>query len=145
MANEDTPKTPSDFIDTPEAPDDSGVSFGSLLSEFEKTHVDRSKTDAAQKEGIVVSISSDSVFLDIGFKVEGVLSRGAFENDAEGITVGDRFPVSVKGRNEEGYYTLSRLKIAQPTDWSSLEEAYAQKAAIVGIVTGVVKGGLTVD
>jgi len=145
MANEVTPNTTPDPTDTTEAIDDSTESFGSLLSEFEKTHADRSKTETAQKEGIVVSISSDSVFLDIGFKVEGVLSRSAFENNAEGVTVEDRFPVSVKGRNEEGYYALSRLKIAQPTDWSSLEEAYAQKAAVVGTVTGVVKGGLTVD
>ncbi|WP_035352618.1 30S ribosomal protein S1 [Edaphobacter aggregans] len=145
MANEGTPNTAPDPFDTPEAADDSTESFGSLLSEFEKTHADRSKTEAAQKEGVVVSISSDSVFLDIGFKVEGVLSRRAFENNAEGVTVGDRFPVSVKGRNEEGYYELSRLKIAQPTDWSSLEEAYAQKEAVVGTVTGIVKGGLTVD
>jgi small subunit ribosomal protein S1 len=99
------------------------------FSQFEKTHGGQSKTEASQKEGIVISISSDSVFLDIGFKIEGVLSRGEFENNAQGITVGDRFPVSVKGRNEEGYYALSRLKIVQPTDWPSLEEAYAQKAA----------------
>jgi small subunit ribosomal protein S1 len=111
MANEGTPNTTPDLLNTPEATDDSTESFGLLLSQFEKTHADRSKTEAAQKEGIVVSISSDSVFLDIGFKVEGVLSRGAFENNAEGVTVGDRFPVSVKGRNEEGYYVLSRLKI----------------------------------
>jgi small subunit ribosomal protein S1 len=145
MANEGTPDTSPEVPDTSSTVDDSTESFGSLLSEFEKTQADRSKTDAAQKEGIVVSISSDSVFLDIGFKVEGVLSRHAFENNAEGVAVGDRFPVSVKGRNEEGYYALSRLKIAQPRDWSSLEEAYAQKAAVVGTVTGVVKGGLTVD
>jgi small subunit ribosomal protein S1 len=145
MANEGIPNTTTNFINPTEASDDSTESFGSLLSEFEKTHADRSKTEATQKEGIVVSISSDSVFLDIGFKVEGVLSRGAFEKNAEGVTVGDRFPVSVKGRNEEGYYALSRLKIAQPTDWSSLEEAHAQKATVVGTVTGVVKGGLTVD
>ena len=50
-----------------------------------------------------------------------------------------------RGATEEGYYALSRLKIAQPTDWSSLEEAYAQKAAVAGTVTGIVKGGLTVD
>ncbi|HTF61872.1 MAG TPA: 30S ribosomal protein S1 [Edaphobacter sp.] len=145
MANEGTPNTTPDSLNPLEAIDDSTESFGSLLSQFEKTQADRSKTETAQKEGIVVSISSDSVFLDIGFKVEGVLSREAFENNAEGVTVGDRFPISVKGRNEEGYYALSRLKIAQPTDWSSLEEAYAQKAAVVGTVTGVVKGGLTVD
>src|SRR5215470_13032482 len=127
MANKDTSNTPSDSIDTREVIDDSTESFGSLLSAFEKTHADRSKTEAAQKEGIVVSVSSDSVFLDIGFKVEGVLPRTAFDNNADHVAVGDRFPISVKGRNEEGYYSLSRLKIAQPTDWASLEEAYAQK------------------
>lgn len=145
MANEGTPDTAPDSLNTPEAMDDSTESFGSLLSQFEKTHGGQSKTEASQKEGIVISISPDSVFLDIGFKVEGVLSRGEFENNAQGIAVGDRFPVSVKGRNEEGYYALSRLKIAQPTDWSSLEEAYAQKVAVAGTVTGIVKGGLTVD
>jgi small subunit ribosomal protein S1 len=145
MANEGTPDTNPDSLNTPEAMDDSTESFGSLLSQFEKTHGSQSKTEASQKEGIVISISSDSVFLDIGFKIEGVLSRGEFENNAQGIAVGDRFPVSVKGRNEEGYYALSRLKIAQPTDWSSLEEAYAQKVAVAGTVTSIVKGGLTVD
>jgi small subunit ribosomal protein S1 len=145
MANEGTPGTTPDSLDTSGAIDDSTESFGSLLSQFEKTHGGQSKTEASQKEGIVISISSDSVFLDIGFKIEGVLSRGEFENNAQGITVGDRFPVSVKGRNEEGYYALSRLKIVQPTDWSSLEEAYAQKAAVAGTVTSIVKGGLTVD
>jgi small subunit ribosomal protein S1 len=145
MANEGTPDTVPDSLNTPEVIDDSTESFGSLLSQFEMTHGGRSKTEASQKEGIVISISSDSVFLDIGFKIEGVLSRGEFENNAQGITVGDRLPVSVKGRNEEGYYALSRLKIVQPTDWSSLELAYAQKAAVAGTVTSIVKGGLTVD
>ena len=53
--------------------------------------------------------------------------------------------VSVKGRDPEGYYELSRQKIAQPTDWSSLEHAFAEKATIVGTVTGVIKGGFSVD
>src|SRR5206468_1338471 len=53
--------------------------------------------------------------------------------------------VSVKGRNEEGYYELSRLRVEQPKDWSALEQAFADKTVIVGTVTGVVKGGLTVD
>lgn len=144
MANKGNPNIIPEDPATPEAMYDSTESFGSLLSRFEKTQADRS-TETTQKEGTVVSISSDSVFLDIGLKVEGVLAREEFENNAEEVTIGDRFPVSVKGRNEEGYYSLSRLKVAQPTDWSSLEEAYLQKAAVVGTVTGVVKGGLTVD
>jgi small subunit ribosomal protein S1 len=145
MANEVPPNTTPDSLNTLEAIDDSSESFGSLLLQFEKTQADRSKTETTQKEGIVVSISSDAVFLDVGLKVEGVLSREAFENNAEEVMIGDRFLVSLKGRNEEGYYALSRLKIAQPTDWPSLEESYAQKAAVVGVVTSIVKGGLTVD
>jgi len=118
--------------------------FGDALRQFEREHV-RPEGDNRQVEATVVSLSDDSVFLDIGFKVEGVLPRTAFEDNAEQVKPGDQFLVSVKGRNEEGYYSLSRQKIAKVTDWASLEEAFAQKSPIVGVVTGVVKGGLTVD
>jgi len=73
------------------------------------------------------------------------LPRSAFNNNAEGVKVGDSFPVSVTGRNEEHYYELSRFKVAQPRDWSALEAAFAEKTAVVGTVTEVVKGGLRVD
>jgi small subunit ribosomal protein S1 len=126
----------------PERPTDATASFAELLSEFEHEH---KQGGAKQLEGAVVSVSADSVFLDIGFKVEGVLPRSAFENNADGVAAGDRVPVSVKGRNEEGYYILSRFKVAQPTDWASLEAAHTQRTAIVGTVTAVVKGGLSVD
>jgi len=120
-------------------------SFGELLAQFEQSHSHKAEGGAKQLEGVVVSMDAESVYLDIGFKAEGILPRSAFENNAEGVTSGDKFPVSVKGRNLEGYYELSRLRVTLPTDWSSLEEAFAQKSAVVGIVTGVVKGGLNVD
>ncbi len=120
-------------------------SFGELLAQFEHSHSHKVDGGARQLEGIVVSLDAESVYLDVGFKAEGILPRTAFENNAEGVTSGDKFPVSVKGRNLEGYYELSRLRVTLPTDWSSLEEAFAQKSAVVGIVTGVVKGGLNVD
>jgi small subunit ribosomal protein S1 len=145
MTNESIPETPATVESTSEPLQETTESFGALLSQFEKSHAHRSEDNAKQLEGIVVSVSADSVFLDIGFKTEGVLLRTAFENNAEGVSPGDKFPVSVKGRNAEGYYELSRIQVARVTDWSSLEEAFAQKTAIVGTVTGVVKGGLTVD
>jgi len=145
MINESTPETPATVESTPEPLAESTESFGALLSQFEQSHSHKSEDGTKQLEGTVVSVSVDSVFLDIGFKTEGVLLRTAFENNAEGVVPGDRFPVSVKGRNAEGYYELSRLKVAAVKDWSSLEEAFAQKTAIVGTVTGVVKGGLSVD
>jgi small subunit ribosomal protein S1 len=51
----------------------------------------------------------------------------------------------VKGRNEEGYYELSRLRVETPKDWTALEKAFEDKSTIVGTVTAVVKGGLSVD
>jgi small subunit ribosomal protein S1 len=118
--------------------------FADLLSQFEKTHSHLSATGQKQLLGTVVSVSAEQVFLDIGYKTEGVLPRSAFGN-AESVNPGDKFPVSVTGRNEEQYYQLSRFKVAQPRDWSALEAAFADKTAVVGTVTGVVKGGLSVD
>ena len=93
----------------------------------------------------MISVSADAVYLDIGYKTEGILPRSGVRDNAEGVTAGDRFRVSVKGRNAERYYELSRHKVVQPTDWTSLEAAFAQKLTIPGTVTAVVKGGLTVD
>jgi small subunit ribosomal protein S1 len=68
-----------------------------------------------------------------------------FANNADSVEVGQKFSVSVKGRNVERYYELSLLKVAQATDWGSLEDAFKNKTAVVGTVTAVVKGGLSVD
>jgi len=129
--------------ETPPAPAEATESFAELLSEFEQEH--QKPTENRQVEATVVSLSVDTVFLDIGFKVEGVLPRSAFENNAEDVNPGDKVHVSIKSRNAEGYYELSRFKVKQPTDWASLEAAFAEKATIAGAVTGIVKGGLTVD
>jgi small subunit ribosomal protein S1 len=120
-------------------------SFADLLRDFERSHSHKSEPGAKQLQGTVISVSAEQVFLDIGYKTEGVLPRSAFENNAEAVKVGDTFPVSVTGRNEEHYYELSRFKVAQPRDWSALEAAFAEKLAVVGTVTEVIKGGLSVD
>jgi len=119
--------------------------FEAMLRAFEKSHSHQPSSGQKQLQGTVVSLSADQVFLDIGYKTEGVLPRSAFDNNAESVKPGDSFPVSVTGRNEEGYYELSRFKVAQPRDWSALEAAFAEKTAVVGTVTEVVKGGLRVD
>jgi small subunit ribosomal protein S1 len=141
MTNDSLPESQSaaDLIEEPTE------SFADLLSAFEKTHSHKSEPGAKQLQGVVVSVSADQVFLDIGYKTEGVLPRSAFDSNAEGVNPGDKFPVSVTGRNEEHYYELSRFKVAQPRDWSALEEAFRDKLAVVGTVTEVIKGGLSVD
>ena len=128
-----------------EAAAEPAESFADALAAFERGHARKPETGSAQREGRVISVSAEQVFVDIGSKMEGVLPRGAFERNAEDVKPGDVVMVSVKGRNEEGYYDLTRHKVTQPRDWSALEAAFAEKTAVVGTVTGVVKGGLTVD
>ena len=118
-------------------------SFADMLSQYEQTHKQRAADGSRQVEATVISVSSESVFFDIGYKTEGVLPLSSFGEKPP--KPGDKLPVTVKGRNEEGYYELSRFKVAQPTDWTSLERAFDQKSTIVGTVTAVVKGGLSVD
>ena len=142
MPDEMIPEAPPLVDDSTDEPTES---FGEMLAEFEHSHVHTTEGGANQMQGTVVSMDAEFVYLDIGYKSEGILPRGAFENNAEGVATGDTFPVSVKGRNVERYYELSRHKVILPTDWSSLEAAFAQKSAVVGMVTAVVKGGLTVD
>ena len=128
-----------------EEPAEPQEDFAAILSQFEKSHTHKPASGVKQIEATVVSLSADQVFLDIGYKTEGVLPRSAFRNNAESIKPGDALNVSVKGRNEEGYYDLTLFKVAQPRDWSALEAAFAEKLAVVGTVTAVIKGGLTVD
>ncbi len=141
-ASSPAPELSAEAAEPPAPP---AVSFAEQLSEFEQTHLHRSEGDGKQLQGAVVSMDAEFVYLDIGYKTEGVLPRSAFANCAEDLPAGSTFAVSVTGRNPEGYYELSLLRVAQPTDWTSLEQAFAQKTPVVGIVTGVVKGGLSVD
>jgi small subunit ribosomal protein S1 len=137
----------------PDAPapveaDEPEESFGEAFADFERTHsrkVDTGVEGPRQIDATVVTMDAEQVVLDIGFKTEGVLARSAFPNNGDDVKPGDRMLVSVVGRNEEGYYELSRIRVAQATDWTSLQKAFDEKVPVSGVVTAVVKGGVSVD
>src|SRR5579872_4109538 len=135
MPNPTTPDT--------SMPNDSTESFGEIFSQYEKSRTRKTEADAKGRQGTVVAVTADSVLVDIGYKTEGILPLTAF--NGETVNVGEKLVVSIKGRDPEGYYQLTRGKSERPKDWASLERAFAEKAIIVGTVTGVVRGGLSVD
>ena len=120
-------------------------SFGDILSQYEQSHSHRIEEGKRGLEGTVVSVTAESVYLDIGYKTEGILPLADFQSAGETVKAGDKIPVSIKGRDPEGYYELSRTKVERPKDWSSLEKAFADKTPIAGVITAVVKGGVSVD
>jgi small subunit ribosomal protein S1 len=139
-SNPDTPDTPANEP----AESSPTESFKDIFSEYEQRHSRKSEAGNQRREGTVIAVTADSIILDIGFKTEGVLPLTAFPADKP-PKPGDKVQVTVKGRDPEGYYELTRGKVERPTDWASLEKAFAEKSTIIGTVTGVVKGGLSVD
>jgi len=133
-------------VDSPsQAGSDAAESFGDILSQYEQAHSHKAEEGGKGLEGTVIAISGESVFLDIGYKTEGIIPLADFERAGAPVKPGDKLPVSIKGRDPEGYYELSRLKVERPKDWSSLEKAFAEKLPIAGVITAVVKGGVSVD
>ena len=117
-------------------------SFGDILSQFQKSH-SRKTEGSKQLEGTVIAVTAEAVFFDIGYKSEGILPLTALQGET--LKPGDKAQVTVKGRDLDGYYELSRFKVERPMDWSALEKAFAEKSAVLGTVTAVVKGGFSVD
>ena len=138
------PNTPDPSVSAPAPASEPAESFKDIFSQYEQTHSRKSESGAQRREGTVIALTADSIVLDIGFKTEGVLPLAAFPPDKP-PKPGEKIQVTVKGRDPEGYYELTRGKIERVTDWSSLEKAFAEKSPIIGTVTGVVKGGLSVD
>ena len=121
---------------------ESTESFGEILSQFQKSHSHKTE-DRRQLEGTVISVTADSVFFDIGFKSEGILPLAALQGQT--LKPGDKALVTVKGRDLDGYYELSRFKVERPMDWTALEKSFTEKSAVLGTVTSAVKGGFSVD
>ena len=133
-----------DRIAGPDSPT-SDESFGDILSQYEQSHTHKPEKGEKGLEGTVISVTAEAVFVDIGYKIEGVIPLAEFVKAGEPVKPGDKLSVSIKGRGEDGYYELSRIHVERPKDWSSFEKAFADKAIIAGTVTAVVKGGVSVD
>src|ERR1700744_6394400 len=116
--------------DAPEAPP-AAPSFGDILSEFEQSPHASGET----VEGTIVSVSPDGAFVDIGRKMDGVLPL----DPKIALKPGMKVLVSIRGRDGEGNYLLSTIRVEVPKDWSGLEAAFAEKRTIGGTVVEAVK------
>jgi small subunit ribosomal protein S1 len=129
-----------------QTPPEAESSFGDILNQFEQSHTHEAPGEKGV-EATVVSVNAEKVFFDIGQKTEGVLLASLLRDDKGLIEVkpGNVVHVMVNGRNEEGYFELSLIRVERPKDWSGLQKAFDEKLTISGVVTQVIKGGLAVD
>ncbi|SFV77251.1 SSU ribosomal protein S1p [hydrothermal vent metagenome] len=98
--------------------------------------------------GTVVSINREKAIVNVGLKSEGFISLDEFKNPKGELEVaeGDVVEVALKSIDDGlGNTLLSHTEAKRIKLWQSLETAMNSKETVTGIVTGAVKGGLTVD
>ncbi len=99
-------------------------------------------------DGTVISISSEYITVDIGYKSEGLVPTQEFK-DAQGVAqvnVGDVVPVYIERMEmENGFMLLSKDKAEIIRAWDEISAACEADQLVEGMVIAKVKGGLSVD
>ncbi|MGQ0502383.1 MAG: 30S ribosomal protein S1 [Panacagrimonas sp.] len=96
---------------------------------------------------IVLEVKPDVVIVDAGLKSEGVIPLSEFMVDGEiRVAVGDQVEVALE-TVEDGFgeTKFSKEKAERIKTWERLNKAFEGKETVIGIMTGKVKGGFTVD
>ncbi len=94
-------------------------------------------------KGVVVAVTPDSVFIDIGFKSEGEVPIKEFK---EIPSRGDKFNVMIVNiENREGRLVLSKRKADELVNWETLKKSYREGLPVEGKVIERTKGGANVD
>src|SRR5579862_4125481 len=99
--------------------------------------------------GHVIKVTSTEVYVDVGYKLEGVVPIEQLRQPDGSVTfkAGDAIDVMIDrhGPQQEGYVLLSYSRAAQVRVWDTLERAHREQLLISGHVTERTKGGLMVD
>lgn len=115
---------------------------------FESSTVENNTKPGSLVMGTVLEIGRDRVVINVGLKSEGFVPIDQFKS-TEGeleIKVGDIVEVALDVEDDGlGRTLLSREKAKRIKVWQTLAAAMKNKQAVKGLVTGKVKGGLTVD
>jgi len=96
---------------------------------------------------LVLDVKSDVVIVDAGLKSEGVIALSEFMVEGVAtVAVGDMVEVALETLEDGfGETKFSKEKAEKIKAWARLDSAFANKETVIGIITGKVKGGFTVD
>ncbi|MCD8090494.1 MAG: bifunctional 4-hydroxy-3-methylbut-2-enyl diphosphate reductase/30S ribosomal protein S1 [Clostridiales bacterium] len=103
-------------------------------------------------KGTVISVTDKGeVFVNLGFKYEGIIERSEFSDDvnvnpADVVKEGDEIEVYIKRVNDnDGIVELSKKYCDKSKTFDALKEAFDNNTVVTGKVLNVVKGGLMVN
>ena len=110
--------------------------YGDTLTNIEEGEIVKAR---------VLRVTDKAVILDLGFKSEGAVGRDEFK-DPDSLQVGDEVEVFLENlEDEDGVVVLSKKKADFLRVWEQIRVAYENDAAVQGVLTRKIKGGVTVD
>ena len=94
-------------------------------------------------DGIVIQITPDQVFIDVGYKSEGKIPISEF---SELPKIGDTVSVVLIAKeNKHGEVIVSKQKADAKQVWKNLRQAFQDKTPVDGVIEKAVKGGFEVN
>lgn len=124
------------------------------LSNYDKEEEKKSNTDfyldsvldikeGEVVDGTVVNITDREVYVDIGFKSEGLVHKNEFD---EMPAIGDSIKVFIVNfEDHKGHFVLSKEKADFIFRWKELNTAFETDEIIKGVILKRIKGGMVVD
>lgn len=115
-----------------------------LASAYEKTFRSLNEGDIVKAK--VIAIGKKEVYVDFGYKSEGIVSLMEFKNASIEVNVGDELEVFVESKeNEDGLIVCSKRRAEKAQGWDKIVNQYKEGDFIEGKVARKVKGGLMVN
>ena len=98
--------------------------------------------------GIVIDILETHVVFHLGLKSEGLIPINEFYDESGNLdlNVGDELQLTLEAIEDgHGNTRVSREKAIKQEVWTRIEESLNSDTVVKGLITGQVKGGMTVD
>ncbi|MBU2523666.1 S1 RNA-binding domain-containing protein [Patescibacteria group bacterium] len=100
-------------------------------------------------EGTVVAINKNTIIVDIGGIITGIISGREAKDSGDtlkGLSVGDKiFATVVEEENADGMVVLSLRKASQQRTWKKFVDAFESETVIEVVAKEANKGGLLLD
>jgi len=98
--------------------------------------------------GIVIDILENHVVVHVGLKSEAAVQKSEFLNESGelGVEIGDEVQLTLEAIEDgHGNTKVSREKAIKQEVWKRIENCMEGDTILKGLITGSVKGGMTVD
>ncbi|MDR2477180.1 MAG: 30S ribosomal protein S1 [Treponema sp.] len=132
----------SDFSPTDTSPVNDGENIQTQLQEEYLKSLEQLE-EGQLVEGSVIQVTSDQVFIDVGYKSEGKIPISEF---TEIPKVGDAVSVIlITKENKHGEVIVSKQKADAKLFWKNLRQAFQDHTMVEGLIENLVKGGYDVN